>query len=117
MNDNNIGNARRAYSKSNNVKFTQEDAAKHFGVSVGTYRNWEQGRVDLNAAQIGEIADFYGVSSDYLLKMEKSLANGTVLSIGEKELVEAFRSVEPWAKELILNQARSLSLHAKGAGK
>ena len=28
--------------------YKQQDAAEAFGVSLGTYRNWEQGRVVMN---------------------------------------------------------------------
>lgn len=28
--------------------YKQQDAAEAFGVSLGTYRNWEQGRVIMN---------------------------------------------------------------------
>lgn len=41
--DNNIGNARRAYAKRVG-KYTQEDAARDFSVSLSAYRNWEQGK-------------------------------------------------------------------------
>ena len=63
---NNISAARMMYGKSHGI-FTQEDAAHEFGVSMSTYQKWEQGVGRLNGEILSELADFYGVSIEYLL--------------------------------------------------
>lgn len=114
MRDNNIGSARRAYAKRSGSKFTQEDAAKYFNVSIGTYRNWEQGRVDMNSAQISQMADLYGVTVDYLLGVTNiPMPPAFSLTQDEMELLDCYRQVEPWERELILSHAKMVLLHAK----
>ena len=63
---NNIQDARVSYGLVVG-KYTQEDAARDFCVSLGTYRNWEQGVGKLNGEILSAIADKYGCSVDYLL--------------------------------------------------
>lgn len=69
MSSNNIGNARRAYALSTpSGRFTQEDAAREFGVALGTYRNWEQGvGKGIKSEQLKQMSKLYGVSVDFLL--------------------------------------------------
>lgn len=63
---NNVSSARKYYEQSHG-KFTQEDAARYFKVSLGTYRNWEQGIGRLNGEVLCAIADKYECSTDFLL--------------------------------------------------
>lgn len=69
--ENNIGEARRNYAVTlDSGKFTQEDAARFFGVSKGTYSAWEQGvGKGLKGEQLKNIADKYNTTVDYLLKL------------------------------------------------
>jgi len=117
---NNIGNARREYSRRNGTRFTQEDAAREFGVSLSTYRNYEQ-EVNLpNAGIASAIARKYGVSVDYLLGLDDdpnaAIAPSDSLSPDEQELLDVYRGVQPWERELILNHAKMVYLHAKPEG-
>ncbi len=46
----------------------QEDIAKKFGISVRTYRRYETGvSEEVTLPTLCKIADFYGVSVDYLI--------------------------------------------------
>lgn len=47
--------------------YTQATAAEALGLNQGTYRNWEQGLVDLDGSKIRMLAQFFGVSTDELL--------------------------------------------------
>lgn len=69
--ENNIGEARRNYAATlDSGKFTQEDAARFFGVSKGTYSAWEQGvGKGLKGEQLKAIADKYQTTVDYLLQL------------------------------------------------
>ena len=64
---NNIGDARRRYEEITGEKFTQDDAARHFGVGLSTIRNYEQGVSLPNGKKALEIADKYMVTVDELL--------------------------------------------------
>ena len=113
---NNIGDARRSYAEKVG-KFTQEDAANYFGVSLSTYKKWEQGQGMMNGSQLREIAEKYDVTVDYLLGMVPSTEYATVefpleewTSAVERELLGFFRCMSKENKELILNMSRVLSV-------
>lgn len=110
MTSNNIGNARRAYSDSIGNRFTQEDAAKFFGVSIGTYRNWEQGRVEITAAQISAIADLYGTTTDYLIgsSSRSEMRYEETLSRAERRLIQLYRESSDFGKKRIVSLAEAV---------
>ena len=64
---NNIGDARLAFAAKRGCKLTQEDAARLVGVSLSTYRNWEQGRNLPDVKSAMKLADEFGVTIDHLL--------------------------------------------------
>lgn len=45
----------------------QRDIAKHLQVAVSTYSYWEQGTYEPDTQALNELADFFGVTVDYLL--------------------------------------------------
>lgn len=48
----------------------QKDLAKTFNVAVSTYSYWEQGKFEPDGDTLGKIADYFGVTVDYLLGRE-----------------------------------------------
>lgn len=48
-------------------KLNQEDILKEFDVSIRTYRRYETGECEPTVSTLWKIADFYGVSVDYLI--------------------------------------------------
>lgn len=120
--DNNIGEARRIYAE-NNGKFTQKDAANYFGVSLSTYKKWEQGQGMLNGAQLRSIADKYGVTIDYLLQVKRvnyALVEfppddylTAKLTADERELVELYRQLDERRQERVLEGVRDYVIATK----
>lgn len=107
---NRIGAARREYMKREGVRFTQEDAAREFGVSLSAYRNYEQ-EVNLpNAGTISKIANKFGVSVDYLLyksddpRVERSVS----LTHAERRLVQLYRESSEFGRKRIVQIAESI---------
>lgn len=49
------------------AKLTQIEFAKKFNIANGTVGNWESGNRQPDYKTLNEIANFFGVSSDYLL--------------------------------------------------
>lgn len=45
----------------------QEDLVEPMGLTVRTYRRYETGEREPGASMLWKIADFYGVSVDYLI--------------------------------------------------
>ena len=52
----------------------QNDMAKICGIAVASYANWEQGRALPPLNQIPVLADFFEVSTDYILGVSKKEA-------------------------------------------
>ena len=50
---------------------TQEEAAEIFGVKLTTYQKYERDVISPSYETLGKIADFYDVTTDYLLGREK----------------------------------------------
>ena len=46
---------------------TQKQASEQLGIPLSTLRRWEQGVNEPDAASINKMADFYGVTTDYIL--------------------------------------------------
>ncbi len=48
-------------------KLRQEDIAREGGVGFSTYRRYETGERDPSVSTLWKLADFYGVTVDYLI--------------------------------------------------
>ena len=101
--ENNIGEARRQYA-SEVGKFTQEDAARFFGVSVSTYKKWEQGQGMMNGAQLRAIAEKYRVTVDYLLQAERPKPQPS-LTPEESALLALYLQMDGQAKARVMEYA------------
>ncbi len=118
---NNIGEARREYADKVG-KFTQEDAAAYFGVSLSTYKKWEQGQGMMNGSQLKAIAEKYDTTVDYLLRrvsvavVETPIDEPTTLD--ERELLSLYRRMEPAQRLAFMEVARSMAVASEkdGAG-
>ena len=55
----------RGIREDNDIK--QKDVAKYLNVSQNTYSQYETGVISLTAEVLIKLADYYGVSIDYLL--------------------------------------------------
>ncbi len=101
---------------------TQRDFAEIFGISKGTIGMWESGaREPRKLDVINRIADFFGVSVDYLLchTDEKAPAptdeekptpvSGDGLDETDQRLMEYVRAMTPDQKQFLLAQMKVLS--------
>ena len=46
---------------------TQQEVADDLGISVSTYRSWEQCKRDLNGKKLMRLADYFGVTTDDII--------------------------------------------------
>lgn len=113
---NNIGEARRNYAEKVG-KFTQEDAAEYFGVSLSTYKKWEQGKGKMNGEQLRDISRKYGVTTDFLLDVKPSVSYATVnpserpssyLTDDERELLRSYRNMNESGRDELMEYAAYL---------
>lgn len=113
--ENNISEARRRYADENG-RFTQQDAANYFGVSLSTYKKWEQGSGLLNGSILRQIAELYGVSVDYLLMRDSKAEKPSqdYMTNYERELVDIMRTITPEGQRELMIFARGiLATHSK----
>lgn len=118
--ENYIGEARRRYAGKVG-KFTQEDAAKFFGVSLSTYKKWEQGQGMMNGEQLRIIAMKYGVTVDYLLGINARRVtsdDGDILASDERELLFLYRRMDAENRARMMDNARAFAALSEkdGAG-
>lgn len=84
---------------------SQKEASEFLGVSIGTYRNWEQGRVVMNGEQLVSAARLFGTSIDYLLLTDGAAATDA----GADELQGLYESMNIDGRDALLIVARDLA--------
>lgn len=89
-------------------KMSQEDFAKMLGINRGTYAQYEIDRRTPDYETLKKIADFYHVSTDYLLGREEKTENKADVDI--KELLLNQKNKATWGgQELTLEQRKLLT--------
>lgn len=88
----------------------QKDIAKILGISVSTYCYWEKGDFQPDNEALKKIADYYGVTIDYLLGYEQQKnappPGETPLTDGEKALLDLFKRVPQEQQSLVLEMIK-----------
>lgn len=97
------------------AKLNQRELAKKLGVSAGAVGLWETDKRLPDAHMIVKIAQYFDVSTDYLLGLSsspnaKEVIHGEQLSTEEKEIVEAYRAMNADGKRILLGKALDLKL-------
>lgn len=90
----------------------QKDVAKELNIKNTTYSNWEVGVSEPDIQSLKKLADFFGVSIDYLVGRESEdgliVSEGQSLSGDEKELLDGFRRLNAAGKGRILGNLEGL---------
>lgn len=97
--------------------WSQERLAVELNTTQQTIQRWETGQTDVKSTQIKAISKALGVTVSYLLDVETTAADKDTISpisADEEELINCYRQVEPWERDLILSHARMVMLHVRG---
>ena len=81
---------------------TQKELALHLNIAPSTISSYVQNAREPDFATLKLIAEYFGVSTDYLLDNEPVEA----ISSQEDELLRIFRSLSPKQREICLEQCR-----------
>ena len=81
-------------------KLTQLEFSQIMSVAPSTVGLWEQGRREPSYEKLKKIADFYGVSTDYLLG--RSSDENLKSSSEETNLLQGFRNLTQDSQEMLL---------------
>ena len=80
--------------------YTIQTVSSGIGIAVRTYQNYEYGQREISAEALSKLADFYGVTTDYLLGRETGeptpldkLAAEFNMSALEKKIVDNYLSL------------------------
>ncbi len=68
----------------------QKDVAEKFEVATSTYSYWEQGKFEPDSETLKKLADFFGVSVDYLLGNDETKTPSLHIPDAYKSLPVAF---------------------------
>lgn len=81
---------------------TQKAFAAEMSIAVSTLGGYAQGTSEPDFATLVRIANYFDVSTDYLLDVNSS----TKFTEKEEEILRVFRSLLPEQKELFLEQGK-----------
>ena len=85
---------------------TQKKLAKLFGVTEAMMSNYLTGKNDIPAWIVAKIAEYFHVTTDYLLGLTDVKEQQLVLSAGEKQIIEGFRTLSRDQRDLIAQNIR-----------
>lgn len=88
-------------------KITQAQIAEYLNLSPVGYGNYETGKTEPNIETLIKIADFYGVSVDYVVGHNMNNGFG-YLNEKETDLVKTFRLLSTLSQGKVLGYARAL---------
>ena len=80
---------------------TQTDVSQYLKITQQTYSSYETGRRQMNFETLCMLADFYEVSTDYLLGRQDVMPS--FLSEEERALILQYRTLDAHAKDAIKN--------------
>ena len=87
-------------------KISQKDFAQALKVSQQTVASWESGRTEPSNTALKEIADYFNVSTDYLLG--RDTAKAPALSDEQTTLLKGFATLNSAGKNLLVGVLNSL---------
>ncbi len=90
-----------------NTKMTQIEAAKALNVRKSAYNFWENGKTEFSFQNLIKLADFFNVSTDYLLGRDFS-GKTALLPSDENQLLFNYRKCADRYKAIIYSLARNL---------
>lgn len=105
---NNIKNVREQKN------MTQKECADVFGVTLRAWQTYEQGVSEPKYEMLCRIADYYGVTTDYLLGREPAVNPLAMLNISVKEInsdkfIETYEKLPEAAKQVFIDTMLKLS--------
>lgn len=82
------------------------DVARQTGIPYSTFTDWKAGRYQPKVVKLQRIADFFGVSIEYLMTGETQPT--MALTDEEQGLIWAFRKLNRTGKDMLLAQLRMI---------
>lgn len=98
-----------------NRKLTTDDVANSIGVSGSAYRNYERGERSPSFEILVKLADFYGVTTDYLLGREPEPDPLAMLNIkvNNQKFIDIYQELPEFQQQVLVDAMRKLSASAE----
>ena len=112
---NNVEITERLVSIRNEHGYSKRTVSEMTGIPYTTYIKYESGeRKDLSMVALCKLADFYGVTTDYLLGREPAVNPLAMLNISVKEIssdkfIETYEKLPETAKQIFIDTMLKLS--------
>lgn len=90
-------------------KVTQQQLSEAVKVSQGNISDWKSGRSSPSIEVLPKIAEFFNVSSDYLLGLDDVPNRSTQLSVDKRRLLEMYDKLTDMEKGEILGELKMLT--------
>ena len=99
-------------------KLTQSEIAERIGLKTNTYQSYEHGSAEPSCSTLKALADFYGVTTDYLLGREPpENAPNPLDSLGlnslDKAIVQAYIALKPAERTQLVELLTKIANGAK----
>ena len=88
-------------------RISQKDFAQALNVSQQTVASWERGRTEPSNAALKRIADYFDVTTDYLLGRKETKG---VLSKQQTKLIDMYEGLNIDGQETLMNVLGSLNM-------
>ena len=88
----------------------QQDVTKHLGLGNGAFTRWKYNNGKSYLQYLTRIAEYLGVSRDYLLYGKEENGENEQLSKSEQILLETFRNLKKIEQDMFLRQLIGFSL-------
>lgn len=84
-------------------RLLQDDISKLLGINVPSISKYESGDTDIPQSKLVILADFFGVSIDYLIchSSKRNFDEKNTVSSKEYELVKKYRALDERGKEAV----------------
>ena len=94
---------------------SQAEVAKYLELTVAAYQNYEAGRREAGYEVLSKLADFYGVTTDYLLGREPAPDPLAILNIqvNNKKFVDIYQELPEFQQRFLVDAMVKLSAAAE----
>lgn len=97
-------------------KLTQSEIAERIGLKTNTYQSYEHGSAEPSCSTLKALADFYGVTTDYLLGREPApnpFADLGLSAASEQEMLAQYMSFPEEVRAILMDAIVKLAESVK----
>lgn len=94
---------------------TLKQMGEYLGVSHMTYQRYEKNDCDVSTEMLSKLADFYGVTTDYLLGREPEPDPLAMLNIkvNNQKFIDIYQELPEFQQQVLVDAMRKLSASAE----